>query len=143
MGYSKEEMIARISQLIVEKAGIVAREEITAFEKANPSVNLPNELQEKVIQRAGSELLFRMNYFKDYEEGISDENLVTNFESWYLLEEDEKLRRVCQGNIKDLLSKMKVNEDDGLSFTERFLKKVRTEGRTQSTVEIMNGLNTK
>lgn len=136
---SNGEIVTNIVMMINEKASSVAREELSNYEKAHTNALIEQDLRELVVQRAGSELMLRMCNFKPGTDVDSD-TLRERFDSWFVTEEEARLRQMCESAITEELRKRTKPGEENLTFTEKFLKSVKERGKSGNTVSLMQDL---
>lgn len=137
---SKDDRMKIISEMVSDIASRVAFEEMQKFEKENPNELIDVEVKDLVKQRAVSELMFRTCNFRCLEDDIEEMDFRDLFTSWFVEFEEAKLRNMCHSNTKTELSKRRKPGEENLTFTERYLKKVREEGKKRSTSAILSDL---
>lgn len=137
---TKDDRIRIISELVSQTASQIAFEEMKKFEKENPNELIDTEVKDLVKQRAVSELMFRTCYFRCPDEEIEELDFRDQFTAWFVSDEEAKLRNMCHSNTASELQKRRKPGEENLTFTERYLKKVREEGKKRSTTAILSDL---
>ena len=136
---SNSEILGTVISLMTEKANQVAFEELKKYEKAHENAYIDQEIRDIVQQRAASDLLLKTCSFKPSPE-IDLDTLKGEFENWFLLEEEQNLRQSIVSTITLELKKRYKPGEENLTFTERFLKKVKEQGKQMNTVGLMDSL---
>ena len=140
---NKDEIIKTLTDVAVLKATQFADDEISKFEKSNPNELVDQEVKALVRQRCISELMFRMCNYKKNKEITTVSDLETDFTNWITMGEEVKIRNMCVGTIKGELKKRSRPGDENLTFTDRYLRKVKQQQKKHSSnvAAIISALN--
>ena len=111
-------MIEHVAGLVDEKAKAIAEQEVSKYVMDNPGVEISSEIREIVRQRAHSQLTFHLAAFRSR----PDEKIEEAFEAWFSSTQEEDLRKACNRAIKEELGKIAHEEDENLSFLDKYLR---------------------
>lgn len=142
---TKEEVVKTMTDIAVLMANQIADEEIRRFEKENPNELVEQDIKALVKQRCLSELMFRTCNYKKDKEITTVQDLETDFKKWIAMEEEQKLRNMCHGCIRTELNKRYKPGEENLTFTERYLRKVKEQQKNHASnvASLMSDLNNK
>ena len=135
------DLVQLLCSFATEKAVGVSREEFEKFVEQNPNELVDPQIEQKVLQRATSELIIEMNKFPVQKDIDNSDTLQDQFETWFIENEEASLRLLCQSTIREILDKEKVPGDENLTFTDKFLRKVRENSKNRNVANIMKELN--
>lgn len=136
-----ENKMQLISELVTSTAAQVAFEEIREYEKEHENHIVDMDIKDLVKQRATSELMFRTCNFKCSIKEPDEEEFRGEFENWFLLDENDKLRNMCKMLVRDEVAKRIKPGEENLTFTDRYLRKIKEEGKNYSTLSLLNEMN--
>lgn len=136
--FNKEDIVKVICELVSQKAKKVACDEILRYEDDHSDEFIDKEVRTIVIQSGISELMFRTCYFRYNPEDLDEDTLRNNFLEWFEDGEEEKLRKVCYSCVKRELDKRRGPGEENMTFTERYLKKLREERNSRSSASIIS-----
>lgn len=121
---TKEQVVARSSELAVTTATALSREELNKYEKEHPSELLTPEIRALVEQRCISELILHLNSFVLAAEDSEEEQLSNHFKAWFSENEEARFRLMCVTATRDEIKKHAAPGDENLSYIEKFKRMV-------------------
>ena len=123
---SNEETLRSTIELISFHVDDIVMQEVKAYSYAHPDNIVSLATIGVITQRAVSELMLRASNFRAPEANDKDE-LKAAFDKWFEENEVETLRRICRNSLTEEFKPKDDESDDKLTFTEKYLKKIREE----------------
>lgn len=108
-----------IISVVEEKATMIANEEIAAYTRAYPELNLTEAAKTATLTRAISQLTLQLSKFHFQQDSDLDEQ----FKTWFEKNEEEDLRKTCRHCIEDEAKKIRNANGQNLSSLDAYLKK--------------------
>ncbi len=121
---TKEQVVARSSELAVSTATTLSREELNKYEKEHPSELLTPEIRTLVEQRCISELILHLNSFVLVAADTDEDQLTQHFNAWFAENEEARFRLMCVTAARDEIKKHAALGDENLSYIEKFKRMV-------------------
>lgn len=140
---TKEALVPYLTELLSEKAKVIAFEEFQKFEKEHPNELVTAETRDFVLQRTTSELFLTLNSFNVGSLSLDTEEIKERFEEWFATSEEAHIRKVCASTAMEWVKKQSKPGDENLTFTEKFLRKVKENQKNGNVTTILNDLDLK
>ena len=112
-------MIEHVADLVSQKATDIAHEEIGKYSVANPEVSLNDSMKSLCVERAISQLSFKLNSFRNTTAESADD-VDDLFEQWFVENEEDDLRAACRHCLEAEVKKLAKDEDPNLSWLDKF-----------------------
>ena len=111
--------LKEIIPIVERKAEEIAKQEIAKYNKEFPELNLTEEAQIAVTQRAISQLTLQLSKFRF----TSDTDLDEQFNKWFETTEQDDLHKACRHCLEDEAKKIREANSGNLSSLDQYLKK--------------------
>ncbi len=121
---SNEETLKYTIELLSFNVDDVVMQEISAYRDSHPDDVITADLVGVITQQAISELMLKAGNF-NAPEATDKDSLEAAFKVWFKEGEEETLRRICRNSLKEHFELENADNNENLTFTERYLKKIR------------------
>ena len=111
-------MLEEIAKMIGEESIKLAEQEISRFKADYPECEVDQETKVHLIQMVNSQLTFKINELK-IKEDISAED---QFDQWLSAGVEDSIGKSCYHYLDDERKKRIKDDDENLSFLERYLR---------------------
>ncbi|MCF0186568.1 MAG: hypothetical protein HUJ98_08800 [Bacteroidaceae bacterium] len=111
-------MLEEIAKMLGEESIKIAEREISRFKTDFPECEIDQDTKVHLIQMVNSQLTFKINELRLKDDTSPEEQ----FEAWLSGGIDEAIGKSCYHYLDDERKKKISDEDENLSFLERYLR---------------------